>query len=224
MSDDRYTAPRTALRTAGIMLVFTLVFTALMAATYRLTAPSIAEAVQTHKMRLIHDILPPGSYDNDLLADVVELGPTPELGLARGGLVYRARLAGAPAALVVDVVAPDGYAGRIALAVAVGADGRVSGVRVTEHGETPGLGDYIDPDKDRNRASPWIDQFAGVSVDATPPADWRVTKDGGSFDYHVGATISARAVTEATGRALAWAMAHRDALFDAPAGSRLELE
>ncbi|MBA4743049.1 MAG: RnfABCDGE type electron transport complex subunit G [Azoarcus sp.] len=224
MSDERYTASRTALRTAGIMVVFTLVFTALMAATYRLTAPSIAEAVQTHKMRLIHDILPPGSYDNDLLADFVELGPTPELGLDRGGQVYRARLSGAPAALVLDVVAPDGYAGRIALAVAVGNEGQMSGVRVTEHGETPGLGDYIDPAKDRNRASPWIDQFEGASFDRVPPSDWRVRKDGGSFDYRVGATISARAVTDATRRALEWATTHRDALFDAPAGSRLELE
>ncbi|AUN94945.1 electron transport complex subunit RsxG [Pseudazoarcus pumilus] len=224
MSDERYTASRTALRTAGIMLVFTLVFTALMAATYRLTAPSIAEAVQTHKMRLIHDILPPGSYDNDLLADVVELGPAPELGLVRGGQVYRARQGGAPAALVLDVVAPDGYAGRVALAVAVGIEGRVSGVRVTEHAETPGLGDYIDPAKDRNRESPWIDQFEGASFAGTPPSDWRVTKDGGAFDYHVGATISARAVIEATRRALHWATTHREALFDAPAGARLQLE
>jgi electron transport complex protein RnfG len=37
-----------------------------------------------------------------------------------------------------------------------------------------------------------------------------------------GATISARAVTNASGRALAWAVERRDALFALPANSRFE--
>jgi electron transport complex protein RnfG len=221
---ERYGAGRTAMRTAGIMLVFTVVFTALMAATYRVTAPTIAEAEQAQRMRLIHEILPAAIYDNDLLADYVELGAVPELGLDRGGQVFRARRGDEPAALVIDVVAPDGYAGRIALAVAIDVEGRVSGVRVTAHAETPGLGDYIDPAKDRQRPSPWIDQFVGASFDTTPPQDWRVRRDGGDFEYRTGATISARAVISATRKALEWVNTHRDALFEAPSGSRLQPE
>lgn len=37
----RYTAARTSVRTAGIMVLFTVVFTALMAATFELTRPAI---------------------------------------------------------------------------------------------------------------------------------------------------------------------------------------
>lgn len=219
--DDRYTATRTAVRTAGIMLLFTVAFTAMMSLTYKATAPTIAASQQAEKMRLIDEILPRGSYDNDLLADFVRLGEVPELGLTRGGTAWRARRGGVPVAVVVEAVAPDGYAGRIQLAVAVTVDGRVSGVRVTAHGETPGLGDYIDPKKDRNRERPWIMQFTDKGVDDTPLARWRVGRDGGDFDYRIGATISARAVTEATGRALAWVLEHRDRLFAAPAGAEL---
>lgn len=224
MSDKHYSVTRTALRTAGIMLVFTVLFTALMAATQRVTAPVIEEAVQTQKLRLIHDILPEDSYDNDLVADYIELAPVPELGLIRNSQVYRARREGAPAALVITAVAPDGYSGRIELAIAITTEGRVSGIRVTAHNETPGLGDYIDPNKDRRRDNPWINQFEGRSFDTTPPQHWRTTRDGGSFDYRVGATLSARAVIQATSRALAWTLAHQNALFDAETGTLVQTE
>ena len=221
MSSERYTAARTSLRTAGIMLLFTLVFTAVMSGTYSVTRPAIEASAQEEKMRLINEVLPRASYDNALLDDFVTLGPTPELGLAQGGRVYRARRGGEAAALVLEAVAPDGYAGRISLVVAVDVAGRLSGVRVTGHKETPGLGDYIDPAKDRNKAEPWIGQFAGLSFAQVAPAQWRVKRDGGVFAYRAGATISARAVTQATGRVLAYATERREALFAAPVGSRL---
>lgn len=217
-----YSATRTSLRTAGIMVVFTLAFTALMASSYRATRPAIEASIQEEQMRLINEILPPGSYDNELLDDVVRVGPTPALGLDRGGRVWRARKQGAPVALILEAVAPDGYAGRIELVVGAASNGMLSGVRVTAHKETPGLGDYVDPAKDRNKAMPWVSQFAVTSWTDTDPARWSVKKDGGSFDYRTGATISARAVVGVVGRATAFALEHREALFAAPAGSTLE--
>ena len=217
----RYSATRTSLRTAGVMVIFTVAFTALMSLTYQATRPAIEASAQEEKMRLINEVLPPGSYDNALLDDYVTVGVTPALGLSEGGRIYRARLGGAPAALVLEAVAPDGYAGRIQLVVAVGADGRVSGVRATAHKETPGLGDYIDPRKDRNKAQPWIGQFTGVSFDEVAAPRWKVKRDGGSFAYRVGATISARAVTHAVGRALDYANENHATLFTAQAGSRI---
>ncbi|AYH44355.1 RnfABCDGE type electron transport complex subunit G [Azoarcus sp. DN11] len=217
----RDTAARTSLRTAGILVMFTVVFTALMSATFEVTRPTIEASAQEGKMRLINEVLPRVSYDNALLDDFVTLGPTPELGLDEGGRIYRARKAGEPAALVLEVIAPDGYAGRIQMAVAVGADGRVNGVRVTGHRETPGLGDYIDPRKDRNKSQPWIGQFAGVSFADIGLDKWKVGRDGGVFASRTGATISARAVTNAAARAADYAIRHRDALFAAHAGGRL---
>lgn len=218
----RYSATRTSLRTAAIMVGFTVAFTALMAFSYQATRPAIELSLQEAQMRLIDEVLPPGSYDNALLDDVVRLGPTAELGLDEGGRVWRARKGGGPAALVLEAAATDGYAGRIGVVVAVGADGVVSGVRVVMHKETPGLGDYIDPKKDRNKTSPWIGQFTGVSWDKLEAARWTVKKDGGAFDYRTGATISARAVARVVGLSVGFAMARRDTLFSAAAGSTLQ--
>ena len=98
------------------------------------------------------------------------------------------------------------------------------GVRVTAHKETPGLGDYIDPKKDRRKDMPWIGQFSIASWKDVNTAEWALRKDGGSFGYRTGATISARAVVGAVGRATAWASARQDALFSAPAGSTLGVQ
>ena len=217
----RYSATRTSLRTASIMLVFTAVFTTLMASTYTYTRPAIEASMQDAQMRLIDEVLPPGSYDNALLDDMVRVGPTPAIGLEDGGRIWRARKGGEPVALVIEGAATDGYAGRIELVVAIGKDGRLSGVRVIAHKETPGLGDYIDPKKDRRKDGPWIGQFSGATWTGVNTAEWTVRKDGGSFDYRAGATISARAVTRAVGRITAFATGRLDALFAAPAGSVL---
>ena len=214
-------AAHTSLRTAGIMVLFTVTFTTVMSATYDITRPTIDASAQEGKLRLISEVLAPASYDNALLEDFIIIGPTPQLGLDEGGRIYRARRAGEPAALVLEAVAPDGYSGRIQLVVAVNADGRLSGVRVVGHKETPGLGDYIDPRKDRNKDKPWIAQFAGISLDEVGAERWKVGKDGGTFAYRVGATISARAVTNATRRALEFAGSHRDALYAAQSGAAL---
>jgi len=215
-------ALRISVRTAAILLVFSLAFTALMAGAYQLTKPILAATALDAKRRLIAEVLPAAHYDNDLLADAVRLPAVPELGLLEPSTLYRARKDGQPAALVLETAAPDGYSGQISLILAVQADGRLAAVRVTAHKETPGLGDYIDPKKDKNKQSPWISQFDGRHFGAVPLEKWRVKKDGGVFDQHTGATISARAVTKASGKALAWALEHADRLYQLPAGSTYE--
>jgi electron transport complex protein RnfG len=213
---------RISVRTAAILLAFTLVFTALMAGTYKATEPMVAASALAEKLRLIGEVLPPGQYDNDLMADAITLPPVQALALDDETRLWRARRNGVPVALVFEAAARDGYSGRIGLILAVNANGRLLALRVTSHKETPGLGDYIDPKKDKNKALPWIAQFSNLGFDSVPPKKWRVKKDGGRFDQMSGATISARAVTNASGRALAWAMENRDKLFALPPNSRFE--
>jgi electron transport complex protein RnfG len=215
---------RIAVRTAAIMLVFTLVFTALMAGTYSATAPLVAASAQKEKLALIGEVLPTALYDNALLDDWIEVLPVKDLGLAEATRLYRARLNGQPSAIVIEAAATDGYSGRIGLLLAIKVSGELLAVRVTEHRETPGLGDYINPKKDKNKAQPWITQFSNLGFDRVPREDWRVKKDGGHFDQRAGATISARAVTNASGRVLAWAMQRREQLFTLPTHGRLEAQ
>ena len=103
--------------------------------------------------------------------------------------------------------------------MAVRADGSLSGVRAVAHRETPGLGDYIDPKKDKNKTSPWITQFGELKAADIPGC--KVKKDGGQIAYHTGATISARAVTNAVARAARYATEHHDRLFAARSGGPL---
>ena len=204
-----------ATRTAVILFIFTIGFTAILAGVYLLTKPAIDASTAFEKMRTIGEVLPQSAYDNELLKDTLELPPTAALGLDDVSTVYRARRGGAPAALVLEAVATDGYSGKIRLLVGVNIDGSLSGVRVTQHKETPGLGDYIDPKKDKNKEHPWINQFDGQSLEKIAPREWKVKKDGGRFDSVAGATISPRAVIKAVAKTLKYVAENRDKLYAA---------
>ena len=215
------TALHMSVRTALMMIAFTLGFTGLMASVYSLTKSTIEASAEEEKMKLVGEVLPRADYDNDLLKDFVTIGMPPELGLKDPGHAYRARKAGKPVAVLLEAIAPDGYSGDVGLILSIRADGRIGAVRVTEHKETPGLGDYVDIRKDKNKAKPWITQFENLGFSQVAQAEWKVKKDGGKFIYRTGATISARAVTNAIGRALNYFEAHKDQLFTLPAGSKI---
>lgn len=208
-----YTAPVMAARTAATLFVFVAIFTGLLSGAYLWTKPAIEASATEEKMKLVDEVLPRTEYDNALLEDTVVLQATPELGLKDPTTLFRARKAGQPVALIFEAVAPDGYAGKIRLIIAVRANGEVAGVRVTQHKETPGLGDYVELKKDKNKARPWITQFNSMSLAKVADKDWKVRKDGGQIDYHAGATVTPRAVSKAVLKAVQWAEANRDRLF-----------
>lgn len=201
-----------ATRTAIVMMLFALVFTAGMAFIHQVTEADIEKSEAEMRLALFREILPQNLYDNALLQDVIEVAPDPLLGNTLPTQVIRARLNHQPSALILEAIAHDGYSGDIKLLIAVKADGSVSGVRVLAHKETPGLGDYIEVVRSR-----WITQFDGKAQSSDHAADWAVKKDGGQFDYMVGATITPRAVVKAVHHALQYVETHRDQLFQSPA-------
>ncbi len=204
---------RHAMTTAGIMVAFTIAGTLLLSSTFMTTRAPIAASEREAKLKLLEQVLPPALHDNALLADAVELPAGGELGNRERTLAYRGRLAGQASAVILEATAPDGYSGDIKLLVGIRADGTLAGVRVLVHKETPGLGDYIDI-----AHGDWIRRnFDGQSLARTPDGHWRVKKDGGSFDYMAGATITPRAVVKAVHKALKYYEAHHDALLTAPA-------
>jgi len=207
------TAAGMAARSSVILFIFVIAFTAVLATVFSMTAPAIQASAAEEEMRMIKEVLPTALYDNDLLKNTLELPPTRELGQDDSSKAYRATLAGQPSAIVLEAVAADGYAGKIRMLVAIQANGRLAGVRITQHKETPGLGDYVDPKKDKNKSRPWITQFDGLSFDTLPEKDWKVKKDGGHFDSNAGATVTPRAVVKAVREALKYANQNRAQLF-----------
>lgn len=196
------------LATSLALLVFSVVGAGLLSGTFNLTRPTIEITEQADKLALVTQTLPAGSHDNDLIRDARPLPADPLLGLKRPGLVYPASQSGQVNAVVLEAVAPDGYSGEIRLLIGIHADGRVAGVRVTTHKETPGLGDYIDVAR-----SPWIKQFDGLGLSDPTPDQWKVRKDGGRFDSRAGATITPRAVVKAVRKALEYFAAHKTELL-----------
>lgn len=205
-------ALRETVITALTLLVFAVVGAALLSGVFGLTQPRITASEQAEKLARIAQTLPPGSFDNDLVRAARPLQADPLLGLRHPGQSYLATRGGEAVAVILEAVAPDGYAGEIHLLVGIGVDGRIAGVRVTQHKETPGLGDYIDINK-----GSWIRGFDGRSLTDPPEALWKVRKDGGRFDYMAGATITPRAIVKAVHKALRYFETHRSALL-APAG------
>jgi electron transport complex protein RnfG len=197
-----------ALRTSVILFLFALVGTALLAYTFRHTNPIIEKSAQAEKLALINQVLPKTLYDNKLLASYRELPADDLLGTRKASGMWLATKDGKPAGVVLEAVAPEGYSGDIDLLIGISAEGVVTGVRVTRHKETPGLGDYIELAK-----SPWILQFAGKSYNPDRDSRWKVKKDGGEFDSRAGATITPRAIVKAVREALKYFQLHRDELL-----------
>jgi len=202
---------RRPLRAALLLAAAAAITVGTVAYVHDLAQPRIEANERARRVAKLAAVLGNARYDNDLLRDVVMVRDAELLGTDAAVPVFRARLADEPVAALIETVAPDGYAGSIRLLVAVGADGRLLGVRVLSHRETPGLGDLID-----ERRSDWIRSFAGRSLGSPAQARWRVRKDGGDFDQFTGATVTPRAVVAAVLNALLYFDAHREALFAAP--------
>ena len=200
---------RSALVAAAVLGAFALVGTAVVTFAEYTTRVRIAENQRAALLESLALVVDPARYDNDLLADTIEVVAPAALGTDEAVTVYRARRRGEPVAIVLTAFAPDGYAGPIAVLVGVNVDGTVAGVRVLEHRETPGLGDPIEASR-----SDWILGFTGRSLGDPPPARWTVRRDGGAFDQFTGATITPRAVIHAVRRALEYVGAHKEALFE----------
>jgi electron transport complex protein RnfG len=204
------TSQRLRLGYPGLLLgVAVLLATTLLAIGHLATREAIAERLEEDLKASLEQVIPAKHYDNDLLAAplLIERRDQPPV------TVYRARSGRQITGVAYSVVAPDGYSGSIQMMLGVAPDGRVLGVRVLAHGETPGLGDKLELAK-----NDWILDFDGLSLTSPASDQWRVKKDGGHFDQFTGATITPRAVVKAVKRGLEFYAVHRETLNrpDAP--------
>jgi len=200
---------RSMLKNSLVLGLFAIVTVGLVAVLQQATAGRIANAEREAQVRALSEILPQGSYDNHLLDNSIQLHD-PLLGSKSPQTAYIALKDGQPSAVILRATAPDGYSGAIHLLIGIQADGRLAGVRVLGHRETPGLGDKIELAK-----SAWIQSFDGKSLSNPGEDGWAVKKDRGEFDQFAGATITPRAVVKAVHKALQYFDAHQEQLFAA---------
>lgn len=187
----------------GLLLgAVALLTSAALALAAHVTEADIKAAEAADLKQSLTQVLP-GEYDNDLLKDTVTLP-----GTDGDVLVYRARHAGKVEAVVYRMIG-HGYAGALVCVMGVSREGKILGVRVIKHAETPGLGDKIDPAK-----SDWIHSFEGKWLGEPVAEKWAVKKDGGVFDQFAGATITPRGVVKAVKQGLDFFGQNRVALLD----------
>lgn len=91
----------------------------------------------------------------------------------------------------VVTAAPGGFGGAVNTMIGIDAEGVITGLRVTGHSETPGLGA-------KSTEPAFYEQFAGVSGTVS------VTKDGGQIVPITSSTITSRAVCAGAQEALDW--------------------
>ena len=192
--------------THGLILgAFCLGFAILLAGTDHVTAQDIAARALEDRLNSLSQVIPASIHDNNLVTDAIAMKD----GQGNEITVYRATKEGKVTGLAYEIFG-SGYAGKMKLMLGVDAEGKVLGVRVLAHKETPGLGDKIETKK-----GDWILRFTGLSIGNPPVEKWKVKKDGGQFDQFAGATITPRGVVRAIREGLEFFAANKAQMMDA---------
>ena len=191
--------------THGLILgAFCLGFGALLAVTDLLTEKDIKARALEDRLNSLSQVIPAAIHDNNLINDAMVMKNDRDKEIT----VYRATKDGKVTGLAYEIFG-SGYAGEMKLMLGVDQDGKVLGVRVLAHKETPGLGDKIETKK-----GDWIKRFDGLSIGNPPVEKWKVKKDGGQFDQFAGATITPRGVVGAIRKGLEFFAANKEQMMD----------
>ena len=146
-----------------VLTVLSLVVAFALGFVYQITLPIIEESEKEAVEAAMEKVLDADSFEP----------------AAFDGSVYIGRKGGEHVGYAVTV-APAGYGGEISMLVGIDAVGRVTGVVILSHSETPGLGSKVTGES-------WLsEQFVGTDGKGTV---------GNGVDAISGATISSKAVT-----------------------------
>jgi electron transport complex protein RnfG len=185
---------------------------ALVAITYSLTSERIAANEQAWLEKSLEPALAGLTFEGSVSESMLVLSTPHDLPGPDDVIIYRVYADEHPVAALFAVTARDGYAGAIRVLIGIEYDGTITGIRILEHRETPGLGDKIVSSR-----SDWVYQFDGRSLGDPRLEEWAIKRDGGEFDQLTGASVTPRAVIKVAKETLIYFAAHRDEIFSASA-------
>lgn len=186
---------RDMIKPSFVLFLVCLVVTAALALTYNITKETIearaASDAESARKEVLADADSFSQLDEGQVESIIESNP--ELNLIKE--VFQGIKADKVTGYVFSVT-NKGYGGEIDIIVGIDAAGTITGVKVAEHSETPGLGS-----KATDQA--FLSQLTGIAPEGT----LNVVKNKGSDkDEDIvavsGATISSKAIVEATQAAL----------------------
>ncbi len=160
------------IRFGVILMVICFIASLVLAFVYQLTQPVIAAQRSSEELALLKEVLPGA----DRFKDITKEGETYFEG------TYRNNIAG-----YVIRVNSKGYSGDIKMLVGIDRDGKIKGVSVLEHTETPGLGARIIEVKSGEKKPWFLEQFREKKIEEM---------EFKNIQAITGATISSKAVLE----------------------------
>ena len=160
-----------------VLVIICFVTTFLLAFTYGVTAPIIAENTAKAASEARMELLPEGDSFSDAGADLYVL----EEGKVYATEVYTAD----NGAGMVVTVKSNSYGGMLTAMVGINKDGEITGVKVTEHADTPGVGT-------KAHAAEHLSQYEGLTELGSD-----VIKSDPSVQHVTGASVSSGAVHKA---------------------------
>jgi electron transport complex protein RnfG len=196
------------IKTGITLALIAAICTLLVAATYQATHERIAANEKALLEQSLQPALSGVFYDSGVSESRIVIQPPHDLPGNDPAVIYRVFAEDQPVAALMVVTARDGFSGPIRILVGLEYDGAISGVRILQHRETPGLGDKIESSR-----SDWVYQFDGRSIGDPLVTGWAIKEDGGEFDQLTGASITPRAVIKAIRDTLLYFDANRDTIF-----------
>ena len=181
----------------GVFLGITGLLAALiLALVSQMTAEPIAKARLKSQLQALRKLNLP-EFNNNITADTVTIDGIEFMAAKKDGKLVGFAAKGSNKL---------GYSGNITALVGFDAKGSILAVQILEHNETPGLGavvcerkfqktifNFTKPAPAGLPPNPVLDQFNGKN--AANSGSWKISKDGGSFQFRTGATVTSRAVT-----------------------------
>ena len=200
------------LKSGFTLAIIAAVCTGLVAITWQLTTARIAANEQAWLEQSLQPVLSGLYFDNNVTESKLTLQLPHGLPGSEAAVIYRVYAENQPVAALFLVTARGGYTGPMRVLIGIDVAGSVTGVRVVEHHETPGLGDRVEASR-----SDWVLQFDGHSLRDPKPRGWAIKRDGGEFDQITGASVTPRAVIKAIMETLQYFDANADSVFESTA-------
>lgn len=170
-----------------VMLTVACGAAAILGWVYTITREPIKQAQDNKELQAIAEVVY-GGFDNNPFEERTYIN-TPDG--KQQLMLYPARRNGTISAVAIKTSTNKGFGGRMDLIVGFFLDGTISGYKVINANETPGLGSKVDEPR-------FKEQFSGIRPQKNL---FKVKQDGGEIDAVTAATISSRAVIDAIQKA-----------------------
>jgi electron transport complex protein RnfG len=172
------------LKLGGILLIIAAVAGLLLGWAHEITKEPIAKQEAITKAEALKEILPAASEFKISTVSLAEGIKEVNEGLSSGKIVgYAVK------------VAPKGYGGAIELMVGISNEGKLEGIKILSHNETPGLGAKAPEPK-------FSGQFKGKPLDKELQVVKKTPTSPNEIEAITGATISSKAVTTGVNEAV----------------------